>query len=416
MQDKEYRDIPGLGKVKIGNGFSSGSIQSALDAAKQTTQDKKGQAFSNALLSSIIIEPKLTPTEISETSPAARGALVTIAVKLLDIESDFDSLPPTLEPRTKLYQAFLKRLNRRVGSIIAAIAEKTQETLAETLSAIDLNVPGSNAHITNQMFEEKFGDLVHPAIASLQASLGPLASQVRSSLQGLSQSVYSVGKLIKQKYEEVELDAQAAAPLLSKANLWFPPSAPLALLRALSKVAENENPSPDQVEDLFLDYYGNNNWAALSEMVDSWEDIPHFKNRMAIIKDALKAHIEGMYTLSIPALLPQIEGVAGNILGMSIARKTKGHIGELLEEEYPIVFSTASKDLLIRFVTEVLYTGADYDNFGSSLESMGFAESDFLNRPAILHGVHINYANEGHSLRAFLLLDALGAICGKDDE
>lgn len=412
MQDKEYRDIPGLGKVKIENRFSSGSIQSALDAAKQTDQDKKALVFSNSLLSSITVEPKLTPNDISEISPAARDALVNIAVKLLDIESDFDSLPPTLEPRTKLYQAFLLRLNRRVGSIVVAIAEKTQETLAETLSAIDLNVPGPNIQLPDQMLEEKFEGLWSPVIASLRASLGSLTSNI----QGLSESVYRVGKLLKQKYEEVELDAQAAAPVLSKANLWFPPSAPLALLRALGKVAENENPSPGQVEDLFLNYYGNDNWAALREMVTSWEEIPHFNPRMAIINDALKAHVEGMYTLSIPALLPQIEGVAGNILGMSIARKTKGHIGELLEEEYPIVFSTASKDLLIRFVTEVLYTGADYDNFSSSLESMGFAESDFLNRPAILHGVHINYANEGHSLRAFLLLDALSAICEKDDE
>lgn len=412
MQDKEYRDIPGLGKVKIENGFSSGSIQSALDAAKQTDQDKKALAFSNALLSSITVEPKLTPNDISETSPAARGALVTIAVKLLNIESDFDGLPPTLEPRTKLYQAFLLRLNRRVGSVVVAIAEKTQETLAETLSAIDLNVPGPNIHMPDQMLEEKIEGLWSPVIASLRASLGPLTSH----LQGLSQSVYRVGKLIRQKYEEVELDAQAAAPLLSSSNLWFPPSAPLALLRALSEVAEFENPSPDQVEGLFLDYYGNDNWAALREMVSSWEEIPHFKNRMVIINDALKAHIEGMYTLSIPALLPQIEGVAGNILGMSIARKTKDRMGELLKEEYPVVFSSASKDLLINFVTEVLYTGADYDNFGSSLKSKGFVGSDFLNRPAILHGIHTNYANVGLSLRAFLLLDALSAICDEGSE
>ena len=37
-------------------------------------------------------------------------------------------------------------------------------------------------------------------------------------------------------------------------------------------------------------------------------------------------------------------------------------------------------------------------------------ESSFLHRHAILHGVHLDYAAPGLSLRAFLLLDAMSYI------
>src|ERR1035437_4459671 len=41
-----------------------------------------------------------------------------------------------------------------------------------------------------------------------------------------------------------------------------------------------------------------------------WNNIPYLADRHRIVNDALQAHIHGMYTLSVPALLPFVDGVA----------------------------------------------------------------------------------------------------------
>jgi hypothetical protein len=58
-----------------------------------------------------------------------------------------------------------------------------------------------------------------------------------------------------------------------------------------------------------MGYYQRDNYKYLIEAVQSWESHPLFVPRMHILKDALQAHCRGLYTLSVPALINQIEGV-----------------------------------------------------------------------------------------------------------
>jgi len=235
--------------------------------------------------------------------------------------------------------------------------------------------------------------------------------QLLQSLRPVVQATLRVAESIREKYEEADQDAQAANPLLIRSNLWFPPSAPQALLQDISRLSQEVSPSPDQVEALFLDYFRDDEWSALRDMCKSWEEIPIFVERMHIINDALAAHINGKYTLSVPSLLPQFEGVAAKILGNNIAHGTGNHIARLIRENYPDVHPAASKDPLMKFVVNHLFIYINFDTFGEELESQGIKAASFLHRHAILHGVHLGYAAPGLSLRAFLLLDALSYIC-----
>lgn len=141
---------------------------------------------------------------------------------------------------------------------------------------------------------------------------------------------------------------------------------------------------------------------------------------MFIFENALDAHKHSKWTLSIPALLPQIEGIAIDILrerGLDFSRKSlvikksaKRKTAQTLASQ---VFSLLPIDsfslsemvaiyTLLHYLEGQLYGWTDF--LGEANQS---EEQDSLNRHAILHGVQINYASQENSLKCFLVLDAL---------
>jgi hypothetical protein len=190
----------------------------------------------------------------------------------------------------------------------------------------------------------------------------------------------------------------AISPILLKAKLWIPPHISIEFIYKIKEVIEKEGSSEKDVEQVFIQYFGNNNGTGLRELVDNWENIPQFKPRMKIIRDALQAHIEEKYTLSVPALLPQIEGIAGEILGKQINRKTGNKIIRLIRREFPNYLHTSIKDILIIFIEEIVYRPIIFSRLSEEMKVNSISETYFLNRHAILHGVFINYDDTLQSL------------------
>lgn len=215
--------------------------------------------------------------------------------------------------------------------------------------------------------------------------------------------------------DAVERHSEVVLPLLRKAKLWYFQSMPIEIARDLRQLAEQEiEITVEKIEQVFIDYYSADNYEILKGMVLSWFDSPFFDKRKVIIEDALGAHMSGKFTLSIPALLPQVEGILS-----SKTNRTAGGVGWLLKDAVEHgslgelnVFDTLEDDLLIALATDpFLFKGHigeffSPEKYAEWVMSQGF-ESIPLNRDAILHGVQINYATEINSLRVFFLLDSL---------
>lgn len=82
-----------------------------------------------------------------------------------------------------------------------------------------------------------------------------------------------------------------------------------ATIRAL---VEDLADKPDEEVKAELDagipaYFRGDDHAMLWDMVDRWDVFPQWRRR--VIEDAFEAHKSGKYTLSVPALAPQIEGM-----------------------------------------------------------------------------------------------------------
>lgn len=204
---------------------------------------------------------------------------------------------------------------------------------------------------------------------------------------------------------EFDVDAVEAF----KAAGWpVAPSMPLDLRKRI--VSMHKQDKTRYVSNVVMGYYRKNSHENLRSAVDSWEKNPLFTTRMHIIRDALDAHCNGKFTLSIPATVPQIEGVLNDYVRVNNLPARLGKITEVYEavigdpNDYPLSSWVIVSTLLHQLQTNT-YT---YTDFKSELAKS--IQGRNTTRHTVLHGIVTNYNRPIHSLKAFLLLDALSAL------
>lgn len=109
-----------------------------------------------------------------------------------------------------------------------------------------------------------------------------------------------------------------------------------------------------------------------------------FRRRHDIIREAVCAHYNGKYALSIPVLFAQLEGIIGDYAG-----KRTG----------PPAIDVEGYDRRLAF--EVQDQAREFNAFLSDIFE-GHAPDDAFNRNSILHGANLGYAREDWSLVSVL--------------
>lgn len=144
----------------------------------------------------------------------------------------------------------------------------------------------------------------------------------------------------------------------------------------------------EDVTDAFLSKYREH---GLKDIRRDWEKDRLIASRLPILLDALTAHEEARYTLSVPVLLAQLEGL------VAAAKRHKGRFTRRTLVEYlePIKDKGSRfQKIAARLAVETLWS--DFYH-GESIPK--------LSRHAILHGADVHYGTAGNSLRAILYFD-----------
>lgn len=119
------------------------------------------------------------------------------------------------------------------------------------------------------------------------------------------------------------------------------------------------------------------------------EELEIFSKRKQILLDAFEAHFEGKYTLSIPTLFAQLEGLLREVGNLKNKDSIKPTIPTDIWEK-KLLFGT--KD--------------DSENFNNFIHKLfeGSGDPNKFNRNPILHGFKIDYYSEEHSLLVLLAI------------
>lgn len=310
----------------------------------------------------------------------------------------------------------MEQLSQEELARIQKAAREASQALAKSLRLL---AGGNLKHLTKNMQllqKQLISPILQDAIRTTIAALSQWVEPMLRSQQWLLQLM------------ESEAKKRRVAKAFEECDLWLAPS----MTELTDKIVQLYYEGKKQViPSIVTRYYKKNNWDILRKTVSSWEDNSFSRPRMGIIYDALEAHINGKYTLSVPALLPHIEGVATDIVEKYHLPKLdkpliyrgdaygkKGAITSPSRVFGQVAISALSFEEWVAVESLLCYLeGTMYlspRKVGKKLKH--FATKDILNRHSILHGAHIKYATPMNSLRCFLALDVLSLIDAKENK
>ncbi|MHC3396059.1 hypothetical protein ACV1QZ_06420 [Bacillus subtilis] len=194
--------------------------------------------------------------------------------------------------------------------------------------------------------------------------------------------------------------------------LGYPPSdnMDIRLIRKIGKVCieEGVNHLKKIIDDLMKEFYSPER---IDHLMKEWESYSFLKDRLPLLGQALKAHNLGMYSVAVPSLLSQMEGII--IDGFDVKGEVPGYLFKrlisLLFDNESISDKTdksKAEELaeLLRF--EKLICDY-YFNFLLEHFEHGQEEVSNVSRHAILHGGArpISYNHEHISLKMIIMMD-----------
>lgn len=177
----------------------------------------------------------------------------------------------------------------------------------------------------------------------------------------------------------------------------WPPPVDIAVDEIPSAIRVYEEESPLEFDSylegrLLAIYYERTMRRKLSD----WRAAPWLQPRFHILEAAASAHLREEYVLSIPAILPQIEGIIAD------GYAHRGIMtGPMMIQYTDSLFRADDLDSMDE-MARVFITGTLLVTF-----KHGVRVASPLSRHAVLHGADVNYGTAANSLRAILLFDYL---------
>ena len=151
----------------------------------------------------------------------------------------------------------------------------------------------------------------------------------------------------------------------------------------------------------------------LANFVATWNRVPAFRDRSQLFADALHAHATEKYTLSISALVPQIEGTITDWLYSKLPSTEIPWRHESKAKKFRDLVTlgarrTYTDQRIAECVAEFIVNGPVLESFSEWLAPIS---SSFPNRHVVGHGKYdMSLYTQENSIKMFLMFDTLYSI------
>ncbi len=239
---------------------------------------------------------------------------------------------------------------------------------------------GSNLSIFANIFS------AHNALQNVTGAFDVLRNQIPSIL-----GVENLDELISHTIS-------AEGGYLIRMYEWFlVPSLPQEFEDSLALLLD-QNPSQAQIDEFYCNWFRENNFQRLCELIDGWNN-PYFTRRKQAIQQVVEAHKMGWYDLSVHRMLSMIDAISFGFANSISPKQELSAWGafQRLEERY----IGHKLDFVLLRLTSYLIQEYVF------LNTRRTPRRPILNRHLVLHEEDLNYGTEANSIRCFLLLHTL---------
>ena len=244
------------------------------------------------------------------------------------------------------------------------------------------------------------------------AQFAQISAQFQATLNRLSLSInreLSAALLPLRELAERIGEASSVRNAFRHYNLWLAPSMSEELVGKIVTLYE-AGAGSGTVHSVVSRYYAKDNWRRLEEVLERCRNNSLFKRRLKVIEEALQAHREGLYSLSVPGLLIHLEGIAADYVKKHkllprVGSKTKEIILTALNDTpYSLldIRTYAGVSALIAYVEDSMFASVDFDK-----EHVRLHGENRLLGHAVRHGRQVAVGSRMNSLRLFLFIDVM---------
>lgn len=237
---------------------------------------------------------------------------------------------------------------------------------------------------------------------SFEDSLAPVfrtAQRIGKSYQRIvSENRLQIQETLKRISEGfIETEEDLKVFKVAIIDLGYPPHEGMGIwnMREIAKMyTEDKSTLEETIDYIMCEYYDDEFFTELGRM---WENYEVLQNRLPILRNVIMAHNLGMYNVSIPAIIAQLEGV------LIDSFEIKGYVNGVIIK------------MLLKELLKEEDSGFDFDgeirkyyekNILADFERGKIIKSD-VSRNAILHGADITYGKQIVSIKAILLFDTI---------
>lgn len=371
--------------------------------------------FCALLANNQIISPALTNEDVESVSDSLLKRLLRELI----------ALDPTMYAECELsdvsFAAVRNSHKRAIHERVMKLASKGSPSFAyatKKISRIQKELGNNYLRFVLSIsgFSEflKLGSILPRLVATGQTKLASSAMDTLDRLAEISHVLENWTATQDDRFTEYlwrrEAEVHAIAPWLQKYKWFISPSIPTELdSKIVNALTSNRNVN-STLNSVFVDYFKENNWEHLKEMIESWKDCElydtMFKKRMKIIRDCVEIirskelKTVNSASIVIPVLIAQIDGIIYDYLiltGTPAERTKKRNSG----------IKNALDGLIGEPYDEMITQFFDSNLFQKSTPGKPLENPFILNRHKIMHGESTNYGRKDHVVRVFMFIDCL---------
>lgn len=239
---------------------------------------------------------------------------------------------------------------------------------------------------------------------SFASSFSSFYRQMIESLHGIFEGFASISESIDKRFSAILL-------YLINAGFVLSPNSPISLLSDIEELVNNDCASAEKICEVLVNISEMEDHVILKDMIKDWKLRSYFNIRYELLDDALDAHINGKYSLSIPALLPLIEGFFNSCFleydHKALIKRMKDFFAETNGRDEMIANSLEFVLEEYLFRTATFYGSEDKNSYANFKTNSIMLPEQILNRHGVLHGFDHQYISKENSLRVFFTIDSL---------
>ncbi|MGE8079239.1 hypothetical protein [Peribacillus loiseleuriae] len=247
-----------------------------------------------------------------------------------------------------------------------------------------------------------------------------LSYQIAVSLNNLHKSFEPIRETLKninisktmERFKQgiIETEEDLKVFKFAMVDMGYPPhySIDISTMRSIAQeYSDNKEETSLYMDEFMKKYYDED---IITEIAMIWEKADILKNRLHLLRNVKNAYNLGMYSLVVPSLLSQFEGIL--VQAFNITGYVDGKIQRMLIKHLLLNSEDSNRDFLdFDEAIHSYYSNKILDGFKHGHQ----IDSD-VSRHAILHGGDTNFGDQTVAIKLILLFDYLVDSIGKLDD